>query len=67
MRLGGGEKGKSIRITQENSGFLGNGAVALEIINALDESFLQMVMSFVKAELERALRCRTTITTAADG
>ena len=33
----------------------GNGAVALEIINALDESFLQMVMSFVKAELERAV------------
>ena len=30
----------------------GNGAVALEIINALDESFLQMVMSFVKAELD---------------
>ncbi|CAL6313823.1 unnamed protein product [Bathycoccus prasinos] len=33
----------------------GNGAVALEIINALDESFLQMVMSFVKAELEHAV------------
>ena len=30
----------------------GNGAVAMEIVNALDESFLQMVMSFVKAELD---------------
>ena len=29
----------------------GNGAVALEIVNALDESVLHMIMSFVKSEL----------------
>ena len=29
----------------------GNGAVALEIVNALDESVLNMIMSFVKSEL----------------
>ena len=55
-REGGGDNNedeeRSVEKSMTRIVVSGNGAVAMEIVNALDESFLQMVMSFVKAELD---------------
>ena len=55
-REGGGDNNedeeRSVEKSMTRIVVSGNGAVAMEIVNALDESFLQMVMSFVEAELD---------------
>ena len=57
-REGGGDNNedeeRSVEKSMTRIVVSGNGAVAMEIVNALDESFLQMVMSFVKAERDDA-------------
>ena len=57
-REGGGDNNedeeRSVEKSMTRIVVSGNGAVAMEIVNALDESFLHMVMSFVKAERDDA-------------